>query len=1763
MPPRRGASAHAVDARAPVPLAAPPLAPWIGGTIKIEDDSGIPANPVRRSAKKTSQGAAQVAPLEELHPDAGSSRGRAKGKAKAQTKVAESPMQLAPDTPLDNEEEEAVYEYSPPVTRSKARNRGQAEFPDTPIPRSLDTQATPSTPAPDRALGIRTPTPATPKVAAGRVPETPRPNKAMGIRTPVPKGWTIPATPKFVGAAGAKKSRAGRLAQEEQPLLVPASPAAAASPSSREVAAQAAAYGLYVTGKVAKKEEYLHFDAWKAAELLEGDEAPAPAKAAPPTRTTEKRGKEAAAKKAKAPAEPKARAPARNTGNQQAPMTPRTPGLENSMKCKRGQPATPPPAKLDSVAAKRQKRAPLGGEQLPPPSLQQPAAADTPRDVGRRSSRLQERQCKTEVKEEAPGGGHAAKQEEVKEEVKKEFEEKAMIKAPGKAELLAEEKPEGKLRGKKAELQTALKMKQKSEVKAAKAKVDDDFLASDEEEESSEEMLTPAVEPLRRKRPSAPKVPKWMEALDDLGTSSSSVAPRKASRKSKGQEERGLEGDGHGGGAMEVEIPSTSTGSLREGSRVRIEGIKSMPLFNGCTGVCEARDVQQGRWFVKLDNTPEEAPSDLVTLKPENLRLLDTQEDLAAAAAAAKSQPTAGSEIPKPLKRPEADQESKPQQATGSSFGPQDSAASDAPAQEDAGIGVGGSPPPAATPEAIGAEEGSAVIDNSQSRAEAPAEEDDNATPPASPFSDFEDQEDGPSERRRDVAASASARAAEQAEAAAALAEASLEERVAAEAKRAVLDKAKQALASAADAGGMTDEAWVAAETIVGNLFEELEDLESSVNVLGKTAVQVAEKRRPSPPRPTVLPDEREAPETSDAADQQAGEKAVASSRQDVAETADPPKSQQPPEPAPETPEKARPAVVQEADSDEEEEDAPAPQTHQSDASEARPANAGPRAPTPPRRRKRLPPASVATVTHSASAAEAAASGSVPEAKRPKQEAARDATGRTEVPAEEAAGDADAPAEKEASSLAADQRPSAEAAKPEDDTSKDMESKTPPPSQEPEAEKASGKTAPPEGGSETERKEAGEMVVSQQEAFQATPPLHLEEQPDAATVEAKAADKPDGEGMSGPRVTTTDIPKNDKEGLGPLDKAEKAAKAPLPERVLLCGDLQGRFDLLHKVLLQLKEKNQAVDFVLAMGRTLTKYKTKAVCNYIGRSAKLVLPVPLYFIEEDEDYFITASENKGVGGQPIKLQKAGPIEFLGSRGVREIQGLRIAFLSGKYDEEAYASAFGAGVFHSSTPTNYTCRVVEEIKSEASKMPVRDGRHVDLLLTSEWPDLFWSTAQKQEAPTPVPEEHQSPAVRQLFFDLKPRYHACASAGMYRYRKAAQGPHDFIATSIALARAEEVQDDELPEEETKWFHVLNLNASKRGADGDKAKKKPNTVFRDSMTAASLQAVPLKPEQPFGFSNTVMKAKVKSAPSEQHSVHQAQPQAQPPSTDRPASDSKVEDGDDDPLGIFGSATGATIAAAASRDVKRPPEADDLLQHTGMTYSSQAAPRPEGHGQNAGSSMQAAASSWQSLPLPPPPPPPPPPHLLPLPPPRPGLEPAVRSMPKTLPTRIRALDPKKRPEDPSKIWRELQKQPEREAAGGRQGVREEASAVMRVPPPPPSPLQQPAAAGAAEPAAADPESSMPSIPPWRRKSVSSETLPPPPATDAASMPPQAAKELSAAASHHSRPPEEEAPLPTTATKVLCYRESVNRSFSYDPDTEEGEWLSPMDKGEL
>ncbi|CAL1127981.1 unnamed protein product [Cladocopium goreaui] len=241
--------------------------------------------------------------------------------------------------------------------------------------------------------------------------------------------------------------------------------------------------------------------------------------------------------------------------------------------------------------------------------------------------------------------------------------------------------------------------------------------------------------------------------------------------------------------------------------------------------------------------------------------------------------------------------------------------------------------------------------------------------------------------------------------------------------------------------------------------------------------------------------------------------------------------------------------------------------------------------------------------------------------------------------------------------------------------------------------------------------------------------------------------------------------------------------------ILCCGDLCGQVDLLHSKLLELRPGE--VDFVLAVGCFFPPHEHIGRLGlYVGRESRK-LPVPVYFIDNNSEVFIGKVEETR---RPILLQEN--LSFLGSCGIAEIQGLNVAFLSGRFDPVTYKDKWGRGLF---TGSNYTEAVIERLEKDARKLAQR-GERVDLLLTCEWPDRIWSPEKRKWLKTMVHPDSASPAVSRLVARLRPQYHIFGTADRFSFIRGS-------TKSLALANARDMRFYETEEELRKWSQTLQI--------------------------------------------------------------------------------------------------------------------------------------------------------------------------------------------------------------------------------------------------------------------------------------------------------------------------------------------------------------------
>jgi len=210
------------------------------------------------------------------------------------------------------------------------------------------------------------------------------------------------------------------------------------------------------------------------------------------------------------------------------------------------------------------------------------------------------------------------------------------------------------------------------------------------------------------------------------------------------------------------------------------------------------------------------------------------------------------------------------------------------------------------------------------------------------------------------------------------------------------------------------------------------------------------------------------------------------------------------------------------------------------------------------------------------------------------------------------------------------------------------------------------------------------------------------------------------------------------------------AAANNSKRLLVSGDVNGDLDKLYTDVERQQKQHGEFHLLFTTGKFLPSSQSQNhnLQQYVSGSKDI--PIKTYFIDSDSAIFMKTAPN----GRKLGKTK---LEFLGAYGVKVIDGLRVAFLSGRYDQETYEN--GDNVLEDGRPIHvenfYTRAVVEQLKADAG------DQMLDLLITSEWPEGLENNCGES---APPPEEFMSPAVTEICRTLEPRFHIFGLSGQF---------------------------------------------------------------------------------------------------------------------------------------------------------------------------------------------------------------------------------------------------------------------------------------------------------------------------------------------------------------------------------------------------------------
>ncbi|KAM4037926.1 CWF19-like protein 1 [Anomaloglossus baeobatrachus] len=223
-------------------------------------------------------------------------------------------------------------------------------------------------------------------------------------------------------------------------------------------------------------------------------------------------------------------------------------------------------------------------------------------------------------------------------------------------------------------------------------------------------------------------------------------------------------------------------------------------------------------------------------------------------------------------------------------------------------------------------------------------------------------------------------------------------------------------------------------------------------------------------------------------------------------------------------------------------------------------------------------------------------------------------------------------------------------------------------------------------------------------------------------------------------------------------------------RVLACGDVYGKFDLLFNRVRQIQKKSGEFDLLLCVGSFFGTCPESEALWQEYKSGVKQAPIQTYVLGANNQD--TVKYFQDVEG----CELATNITYLGRKGIfTGASGLQIAYLS--------------GIESSSEPAPAYCFSAKDVTSLKMSLTTNSKfRGVDVLLTSPWPRDVWNYGN---APIDIDVKTcGSAAVAGLASSLKPRYHFSALQGEnyerlpYRNHVVLQENAQHVSRFIALA-------------------------------------------------------------------------------------------------------------------------------------------------------------------------------------------------------------------------------------------------------------------------------------------------------------------------------------------------------------------------------------------
>lgn len=263
------------------------------------------------------------------------------------------------------------------------------------------------------------------------------------------------------------------------------------------------------------------------------------------------------------------------------------------------------------------------------------------------------------------------------------------------------------------------------------------------------------------------------------------------------------------------------------------------------------------------------------------------------------------------------------------------------------------------------------------------------------------------------------------------------------------------------------------------------------------------------------------------------------------------------------------------------------------------------------------------------------------------------------------------------------------------------------------------------------------------------------------------------------------------------------------KKILLVGNVDGKFEYLFEKIKLLNSKGQTFDALFCVGNTLTF--TFQINPYITKEKSF--PLPTFFLDASElSFSLNEIHPKGV-------EICENFTFLGRSGIKDIMGLKIAYLNGiknesfpnLYQQKEKDLEIFSGCY-------YTSKDISSISRDYQEMKALDpNAYIDFFFTNEWPLGFENGLV--EFPKMI--TNTSIYVSNLANLLCPRYHIVSLENIHYERLPYLNQIKTLTRLIALAGVPDKDNKSFKEKYLMALQVTPASQMEKGVLADNSDK------------------------------------------------------------------------------------------------------------------------------------------------------------------------------------------------------------------------------------------------------------------------------------------------------------------------------------------------------